>query len=850
MSVAASLQILVSAQTGQAVAALRGVDAQAKRTATSVQASGTAMEQAFGRRGAMAAKGGLLAVAAGLYSSIKVGVEFERQMSALEAVTGASGRAMEKFEKQALSMSEETIFGAREVAQAQTELAKGGLSVQQILGGALPAALSLAAAGELDLATAAKTVTNAMNLFGLSSKSAISVADMLATAANTTTADVSDFAMALTQGGAAAKQAGWNLNQTVTVLELLAEAGVKNSDAGTSMKTALLQLLAPTEKQAALAKELNLEFVNQRGELKGAAGLYRELEDATEGMTRAQRAAVLKVLAGTDGFRTLSAILDGGAKKARELSKANKEVGTSAETAAEKTDNLAGDWERLKGQFESAAIGVYHDLEPALRVATQAATEAVGPLSDLSQGIDLGDMISTAGDPLQVGKQLGQDLGEDIMGGIGDAVSGAASTVFGRLKAKMPGVDFSQFGDAAKTAFDRVKGIASKGANIALGIGGDAVGKAKSIWNKVRGVVGKGITFALGLPGSIVGRAKDLWGKVKGVVGKAISIPLNLASGIVEKARALWDRIDAALPDISINVNISGGGVPGWLGTALDAQATGTSNFKGGPAIVNELGPEMGHLNGMFWMLGNGNTGRQLTWLPKGADVFTHTQTRELMAAGIPAYKGGRTKAEKKAAQQRKRERKIAKREASRASVLLNLESILAAAELTSGFSDDITAINNLLGYWRGVERANKGAAKIKNPLKRKAGLEKLLEARTQIKSYTEMLADLTGGTDAGLTDAGDAERAALLQELLNSANLRTAVSQAQYGVFRNTPVAAPSFAGGTPGSSAKVAVYVHEGGRGADVYVNDRRVEAAVERVNRRNARTAGRGLPSRGGA
>ena len=299
-------------------------------------------------------------------------MDFERQMSALGAVTDATAKDMEALKKQAIDMGAATTFGAREVAQAQTELAKGGLKTSEILGGALKSALDLAAAGDLDLAEAAKTTTNAMNLFNIKAEDSIKVADMLATAANTTTADVDDFAMALTQGGSAAKAAGLNLNQTVTILEALAENGIKNSDAGTSMKTALIQLAAPTQRQTDLTKKLNLEFFNQAGEMKGPVKMAAELQDALGGMTKQQQTANLKTLAGTDGFRTLFALLTNGPDKLRKLSKANEEQGTAAEVAAKKTDNLAGDLERLQGSAESLALKLYDYVNPALRELAQA----------------------------------------------------------------------------------------------------------------------------------------------------------------------------------------------------------------------------------------------------------------------------------------------------------------------------------------------------------------------------------------------------------------------------------------------------------------------------------------------
>lgn len=374
---AAVLQILVTANSAQAVTGLRAVDAQAKKTAASTTASTSRISSGFAQMASVAKTALVAGVAYGLYSGVRAGIEFEKQMDAVGAVTDASAKKMKKLENQALRLGQKTAFSATEAAKAQEELAKGGLATSDILGGALKSSLNLAAAGQLDLTVAAETTVNAMKLFELQGKDAGEVADMFATAANRTTADVEDFAMALKQGGSAAKAAGYDLNQTMVVLEALAEAGIKNSDAGTSMKTAFLQLLAPTEKQVALAKQLNIDWVNQNGNLKSAVGISKELQDALGGMTNAQQAENLKVLAGTDGFRTLNALMDEGPAKLRELAKANREQGTAQEVAKKKMDNTAGSIEQLQGAWETLSISLFKKAESPFRSVIDSMTRGL-----------------------------------------------------------------------------------------------------------------------------------------------------------------------------------------------------------------------------------------------------------------------------------------------------------------------------------------------------------------------------------------------------------------------------------------------------------------------------------------
>lgn len=352
-----------------------------------------------------AAGGAALAVVVGK-DIVTAGMKFEKQMSVNAAVSAASRKEMLKLERQSLKLGKATFFSASEAAEAQGELVKGGLKVGQVLGGGLPAALQLAEAGQLELAVAAETTVNAMKLFGLEGKEAGSVADMLSTAANRTTADVLDFAMALKQGGSVTKLAGYEMNETVTVLEALAEAGIKNSDAGTSMKTAVIQLLKPSTKQAELAKELNLQFVSQEGHLKSAAGLSKELHRVTDDMTKAEKAKVLATLAGTDGVRTLNALVSETPKELRALERANARQGTAQDIATKKMDNFAGTWEQFKGTLETVEIQIYKGAAPALEELTEEATHAasrVGAVFDnpnLSGGEKVERAISVLRDEL------------------------------------------------------------------------------------------------------------------------------------------------------------------------------------------------------------------------------------------------------------------------------------------------------------------------------------------------------------------------------------------------------------------------------------------------------------------
>lgn len=403
-------------------------------------------------KGAAVGIGGL-AVVVGL--SVKKAAEFEAQLSSLKSVTGASADEMAKLKKSAMDAGAATKFSALDAAKAQTELAKGGLNTAKILGGGLKAALSLAAAGEMELADAASTTANALNLFGINASEAERVADALATAANNTTADVGHFAMALTQGGAAAKAAGLSFDQTVVALEALAANSVKGSDAGTSLKAALTQIANPTDEAARAAKSLGLNFFDAQGNMRPLPAIAANLDKSFAGLTRQQQLAAASTIAGTDGMRVLLALYDSSPEKLRAYAAGLEEQGTAARVAAEKQDNLQGKIENLKGSIETAMIALGG---PLLEPLTDGAIEATKVINDMAASGDLEGFGKALGDSLRVGAEgfrvfvdVMQVAVQAVKGGL-DGFLGTISTVLDALvTAGKVANKLNPFGDVVDT---------------------------------------------------------------------------------------------------------------------------------------------------------------------------------------------------------------------------------------------------------------------------------------------------------------------------------------------------------------------------------------------------------------
>jgi len=335
--------------------------------------------QLLGRTAMVA--GGLLAVGVGL--AVKSFADFDQKMSGVKAVSGATAGEMDKLSKAAIKAGQDTKYSASESATAEAELAKAGISVADILGGALLGSLNLAAAGNLDLATAATISAQAMNIFKLKGSDVGHIADVLAAGANKSAADVTQLGEAMKQGGLVAAQTGLSFEETVGALSAFADSALVGSDAGTSLKS-MLQRLTPQSAQAQKEMDrLGFSAYDAQGNFIGLKGLAGELSSSFSGLTVEQRNASLGIIFGSDAVRGANVLYQQGAAGIDTYTKAVDDNGAAARMSAIQMDNLAGDLEQLKGSIETALIQAGSGGNDALRSLAQTAMKAVNAFGGL-----------------------------------------------------------------------------------------------------------------------------------------------------------------------------------------------------------------------------------------------------------------------------------------------------------------------------------------------------------------------------------------------------------------------------------------------------------------------------------
>lgn len=318
---------------------------------------------------------GIGAATAGIFGvAISQAADFEQSMTVVGAVSGATGQAFADLKQLALDMGAQTAFSAKEAADAMGELAKGGVSTADIMGGALQAALNLAAAGGLSLADAASITANALAIFGLDGTQAAQVADTFAAAANASTISVEDLQQSMIYVGPVAAALGISIQETAAAIAELGANGIAGSQAGTALRTMLVSLSAPSTEAKNLMQELGIAAFDAQGNFVGMAALAGQLQTALGGMADAQKIATLETLFGKEGMSAALAVMNGGQAGMQDWIDKVSQQGAAQDQANKMLDNTKGALDQLKGSLETISIVLGSIFLPYLRQAIDSLT--------------------------------------------------------------------------------------------------------------------------------------------------------------------------------------------------------------------------------------------------------------------------------------------------------------------------------------------------------------------------------------------------------------------------------------------------------------------------------------------
>ena len=335
-------------------------------------------------------------------AGVKTASEFEVTMASLGVNAGIAGEYLDSLGDLAIKLGADTVFSANEAANAMLELSKAGLKPAAIEGGVLANTLNLAATEGIGLVEASTIMANTMNAFGLEAKDTARIVDVLAAGAVASTAGVEDLAGGLKYAGTTAKILNIPLDDTVTALAALNNAGIDSTTAGTSLNRFFLGLTGSTSKSAKEMEKLGISFEDVNGNIRPMNEIIPELAKSVDGMGDSMRTAALKQIFGVEGMRAANILLELNADGYEKLKDEVNKEGVAQDLATARMTGTAGALEQLRGSVETAALKIGDALAPAVVIVSKALTIAInlftalpGPIQSVIVGF--GALIAIVG---------------------------------------------------------------------------------------------------------------------------------------------------------------------------------------------------------------------------------------------------------------------------------------------------------------------------------------------------------------------------------------------------------------------------------------------------------------------
>lgn len=313
----------------------------------------------------------------GIADTIQTTAQFEQSMAKVKAITGATGEEFDTLTAFARELGATTMMSAQESADAMAFLGMAGWQTSEILAG-LPAILDLTVASGKDFATVADIVSDNLTAFGLTANDATMYADSLAYAMTHANVNMDTLGESLKYIAPVATSAGVSMQEAVAMTMMLGDAGIKGSQAGTTLRTVMLNLTGANEKATAKLKELGVAVFDSEGKTRSFADIIRDLNKATEGMTDAQKTAIANTLVGKTAVSGFSVLLEQGADKLEAYTEGiHNSSGASEEMATIMGDTLQGKVKIFESAMQDLQITIGNALLPTLTAGVESLTNFV-----------------------------------------------------------------------------------------------------------------------------------------------------------------------------------------------------------------------------------------------------------------------------------------------------------------------------------------------------------------------------------------------------------------------------------------------------------------------------------------
>ena len=320
-------------------------------------------------------------------ASVKTAADFESSMSKVAAVSGATGSDLEALTKKAREMGSKTKFSASEAAEAMNYMAMAGWKTEDMLSG-IEGVMNLAAASGEDLATTSDIVTDALTAFGLSAQDSGHFADVLAAASSNANTNVSMMGETFKYAAPIAGALGFSVEDTAEAIGLMENAGIKGSQAGTSLRTIMTNLSGDVKICGQNIGEVTIATTNADGSMRDLSDILADCRVAFAGLSESEQAAAAEALVGKNAMSGFLALMNASEGDIDKLSGAIDNCNGAAQNMADiMNDNLEGQLTILKSQLQELAISFGEILLPAVKKIVGWIQGFVDVLNSLPDGV-------------------------------------------------------------------------------------------------------------------------------------------------------------------------------------------------------------------------------------------------------------------------------------------------------------------------------------------------------------------------------------------------------------------------------------------------------------------------------
>lgn len=538
-------------------------------------------------------------------AAVKVGMNFEAEMSKVASISGATGDEFQKLIDKAKEMGSKTKFSATESAQAMEYMAMAGWKTQDMVDG-LKGIMDLAAASGEDLATTSDIVTDALTAFGLKASDSTHFADVLAKASSNANTNVAMMGETFKYVAPVAGALGYSVEDCSVAIGLMANSGIKASQAGTSLRQMLSRLAKPTDEVQGAMDQLGVSLTDSAGNMKSLDTVMGDLRNGFKGLSKAEQAQLATSLAGQEAMSGLLAIVnasDGDFDKLKDSIYNCKDA--AANMAAVAQDNLAGQITSLKSKAEGLGIAFYGSIQEPLK---ELASVGVKALEDLNNAYASNGFVGFIN---EIGNKV------PLLQGFTDAIAGLAE--------KAKGMSTDELMNLGKTA------AVLAGAGPVISLFGSQIGNVQTAVEGFSGIA-TGVLSELGkLPKgfksatkSAANFQKDFTGSLKGL-GSAITGPFQV---LTPKLSATVGKIGKVVSGVPGKV----GGAVGKIGSAIASKIPRiTSAFS----LLGDTAGYLGAWGGQIGSALQGVLGTVARFIPSFVGLMNFGAVAAVVVAGL-----------------------------------------------------------------------------------------------------------------------------------------------------------------------------------------------------------------------